>query len=213
MADYRIFCFGDSVTQGALDSEGGWADRLKRDLAQAELTKTSNDRYQVYNLGVGGDTSGSLVRRIVPEANVRNSEDWLNVYIIAIGINDSRFNHELKAIEVPLEEYRHNLLEIAAALKKISNKILFVGLTPVADDQIQFKDLTYKNVDIKKYDEALSKTALELEIPKIEIFDQATNNKTFIASLHLDYLHPNNDGHKWLYEQIKPRLLELLAQR
>lgn len=212
MADYRIFCFGDSITLGALDSEGGWADRLKRDLARVELAKTGADRYQVYNLGVGGDTSESLVKRIVPEANARNSEDWLDVYIVAIGMNDSRFNHELKRIEVPLEEYQRNLLEIAAALKKISNKILFVGLTPVADNQIQFKGLTYKNADIKKYDEVLSKVALELKIPKAEIFNQAKNDKSFVASLRLDYLHPDSTGHKWLYEQIKLRLLELLAQ-
>lgn len=47
----RILIFGDSITYGAWDSEGGWADRLKRWAHQHYLA--NGTKLQVINLGIG----------------------------------------------------------------------------------------------------------------------------------------------------------------
>lgn len=213
MADYRILCFGDSITQGALDTEGGWADRLKRSLAEREQEEPAN-RYQVYNLGIGGNTSEDLAKRIQHETAARESTDWQDVFVIAIGINDSRFNSDFKRIEVSLDQYKSNLQQIVGAVQEFSAKIYFIGLTPVAEDgageSVPFKNNEYNNRDVEAYDKALSEVAKDLRVPKLEIFSQARNDSIFMGSLRIDKLHPDSIGHKWLHKRIESFLLDML---
>ena len=66
----RICVFGASVTKGAWDTEmGGWVNRLRLDLEDFKKRK-----YSVYNLGISGDTTESLLERIDSECKARNSE-------------------------------------------------------------------------------------------------------------------------------------------
>lgn len=210
MANRRIVCFGDSITQGALDTEGGWADRLKRSLTKRELDGTDGHRYQVYNLGIGGDTSEDLIRRLKPEMEARLSKSWQNTFIIAIGINDSRFNNDLDRVEISLDDYKANLKKIVTVARQFSDKICLIGITPVAEDRVEFKQLTYINDDIEKYDNVLGQVAEELGISKLDIFAEAKNNTVFMDSLNIDKLHPDQNGHKWLHERIEQFLLKFL---
>ena len=59
-----IICiFGDSVTWGAYDPEqGGWATRLRN------YFEAQENNIDVYNLGISGDATADLLKRIEVEA-------------------------------------------------------------------------------------------------------------------------------------------------
>lgn len=81
----RLTIFGDSITWGACDYEGGgWSTRLRR------YFETS-DKYDVsvYNLGIGGDATDNLLFRFGTEGLARNR--FPQTIIFAIGINDSQY--------------------------------------------------------------------------------------------------------------------------
>ena len=77
----RILIFGDSITYGAWDTElGGWANRLR-----IAFDKENQD-WNIYNLGVSGDTINDVLKRFDVECQAREPEKL----IFAIGINDAK---------------------------------------------------------------------------------------------------------------------------
>jgi lysophospholipase L1-like esterase len=205
--NYRVLCFGDSIAYGAWDSEGGWADRLKKSVHQACENGRYPNKYQFYNQSIGGDTSESLLKRIESEITARRSPRWPLLIVIAVGINDSRIDASSGELEVALEKYEENIGKLVQLVKKYTNNIIFVGLTPVLDERTAFKDVIYSNTSIKRYDDVLTRKTEELKLLKVEIYKNAIKNNIFIDSLRTeDGLHPDTVGHQWLYEQIKPIL-------
>ncbi|NMJ77233.1 hypothetical protein GLU64_02385 [Nanohaloarchaea archaeon] len=105
----QIFAFGHSVTYGKGDTEGGWTQRLDREL------KNLNLENEVYNLGIPGDTTKQLLdrteevtRRIYSEADV--------LIMIQIGANDiQKVGGELR---VPPGKFEENLQKIIEKAKK-----------------------------------------------------------------------------------------------
>jgi lysophospholipase L1-like esterase len=74
-----IICiFGDSIAWGATDCEkGGWVERLKTELMVKDI--------DVYNLGISGDTTENILKRMDAEAEARNPD----IIIFSVGINDA----------------------------------------------------------------------------------------------------------------------------
>src|SRR3954471_6815864 len=100
--------FGTSITWGAWDSAGGWAQRLKS--FADHNTISSNFIYDnpIYCLGISGETSTDLVERFDLEMNARIAKEESVVVIIEIGINDSQFSNESKSHLNSPEGFRKN---------------------------------------------------------------------------------------------------------
>lgn len=97
----RICVFGASTTWGAWDTErGGWVNRLRL-FIENEMDR----KFQVYNMGVSGDTTDDLVKRFELEAKVRKPE----IIIFVIGSNDSTYRPSLGGNNIPLDKYINNL--------------------------------------------------------------------------------------------------------
>ena len=60
----QFFIFGDSITYGVIDREGGWANRLRKYLDARTLDSNGKDLFMLYNLGISGDTSADLLARL-----------------------------------------------------------------------------------------------------------------------------------------------------
>ena len=60
---------------GAWDRELGWAYRLKKYLDNKTLDSNFNSYYETHVLGVSGDTTEDLLKRFIPEIEVRASSD------------------------------------------------------------------------------------------------------------------------------------------
>lgn len=205
----RIFCFGDSITYGAWDIKGGWADRLRCHFHELAIKSNFKQVNQVLNLGIGGETSTGLLSRLNNELDIRMWKSWNAVIVIAIGINDSRINDDSNKPENPVDTYKQNLIEIVTKAQSFSGKILLIGLTPLDVDNLQFKTHTYRNDLIQLYDAVQEQVASELNVSYLKLFDKVASKSVFFQDMP-DHLHPGTEGRRWLFKQIKPKVIELM---
>ena len=153
-----ICIFGDSITWGAVDPQGGgWATRLRNFFESQEL-RVDQD-IDVYNLGVSGDNSDDLIKRFNMEMNARKPD----VVLFAIGINDSQFIISKNQNRVSLEKFKSNLEKMIQDAKGTSANVILIGLTCVDESKTSpvpwNTDKRYSNIDIEKYDAAIQAIA------------------------------------------------------
>jgi lysophospholipase L1-like esterase len=202
----RIYFFGDSIMTGTYDPQGGWCDRFKQDMHKLTSEAQDGTKRQVYNLGIGGETSRGLVTRIESELKARHGEAWPAIVCIGTGKNDGRLRGG--EIEVSLEEYEQNLRTIITKAHGITDKILLIGLGPCAEEVVQFKALQYTREQLARYDAVMKKVTEELSIPRIEIYDMLLEAEP--TAFYRDQLHPSEYGYNLIYGAVKPALMELL---
>ena len=85
----NLLIFGDSITWGAWDEEGGWAQRIKSFADKKAATLNYDNYTSVYCLGVSGDNTFDLLKRFETEVRARIDEEEKTLILIEIGINDS----------------------------------------------------------------------------------------------------------------------------
>jgi lysophospholipase L1-like esterase len=195
----KICIFGDSIAWGYYDPDGGgWADRLKN------YYVASDKDVDVYNLGISGDHTGKLLKRLEAEIEARVPE----IIIFAIGINDSKLVHSEGKNGVIVEEFRSNLDEIMEIARKQTDKIIFVGLTDVDEsktDPIPWNlDRSYKDEYINQYEEVLENFCKENNVSFIKLAGLIKKGE-----LH-DGLHPNTSGHIKIFEKVRDYLDNVL---
>jgi len=201
----NILIFGDSITWGAWDKEGGWVQRLRKFLDEKNLLDPKHD-YMVYNLGVSGDSSIEVLERFEHEVKVRISENE-TIIIFAIGLNDSHLINETK-LRVSLSDFRLNLEKLFKLSKKSSSNIIFLGLTPVDDSKVDpmpwAPEKSYRNDSVKEFDETIKSFCKKEEIHFIDVFGKLI--QIDYKKLLEDGAHPNSEGHKKIFEIIKKYL-------
>jgi lysophospholipase L1-like esterase len=206
---YNILIFGDSITWGAVDSKGGWAQRIK-DHANIQTLAGKDNNNNVYPLGISGENSGELLKRLKAEASLRLDEDNKTVLIIAIGINDSQIELLAHTNKISAEDFRKNLNQIIEIGKNLAQQIIFIGLTPVDEGKVKPMPwkLThgYTNEQIEKYNNVLKQVAEEQSVTFLEIYTKFQNGDT--KALLFDGLHPNDKGHKLIYSIVEEHLLK-----
>lgn len=211
----HILIFGDSITLGAWDREGGWAQRLNKFLISKTL-KTVNfwdtDFITTYNLGIdsiAGENSKSLLERFESETKRRLSENETK-FIFAIGKNDSSFIKNKRSFSTPPKIFEKNIQKIIELSQKYSSKILFVGTAMVDESKTApicwNKNMYYKNEYLQKYNQIIKNVCLKNKTHFIEIYKEFEKNDYKI--LLEDGLHPNSKGHKMIFEIVKNYLLE-----
>ncbi len=205
----QILIFGDSIAYGAWDKEGGWVQRLRKFVDEKNLT--DSDFYcRVYNLGISGNSSKNLLERFEFETKQRLKESEETIIVFAIGINDSYFVHNENSHRVPINKFKENIQKLTDLAKKFSSKIIFVGLTSVDETKTTPipRDInkSYKNENIRKYNEIIKSICEENEILFIEIFEDWI--KLNYENLLEDGLHPNSEGHKKIFESVKEFLIK-----
>lgn len=208
----RVLVFGDSIAQGFWDSEGGWAARLRRYYDELEINDFKNSYPTIFNLGVSGDATKDVRKRLEPETKARLWPTEEIAYIFAIGLNDTVYRGQ--EFESKPEKYRQELTEILAIAKNYSKKILFVGLTPVVDSRVQplqwsASGKCYSNERIIKFEDALKSFCAENKVAYVPVFEklkQGQDRKEMMP----DGAHPNNEGHELIYQLVKPELDKLL---
>ena len=198
----RILVFGDSITYGAWDSEGGWADRLKRWAHQRYIQKGT--KLQVINLGIGGDTSRKILARMENEIKARHSASWPFIIILMLGSNDGRIREDI--VEVPFDEFATNYREIVRVAKSYTDKVITVGLPPLGQPEIDFKEMQYSDAALERYDSGIRIIASEDNLPFVDVRPLFTSKDVFSP----DLLHPNDNGHEIIYEAVKAEVEKLL---
>ncbi len=211
----RILFFGDSLVQGFWDIDGGgWVQRIRHDYDKQTVKNMAGNWPTCFNLGIDGDTTASVVKRLSYEVESRRFQDDPFILVFQVGVADSVFAGE-EVMATP-EQYHDELDVLINGAQHYSEKILFVGLAPVNDKQCDpwpyypAGNISLKNERILQFEEVLRKTCIGKGIPQVQVFEkfkQEQNGRELLA----DGLHPNEAGHQLIAELVKPELDKLLA--
>ena len=200
-----ILVFGDSIAWGAYDSKpGGWVGRLEK-----FFKREKGSDFELFNFAVEGDITTNLLHRYGAEIKSKIEGRSNIIIIIAIGVNDSYFIRMRNDFMTAPEEFQKNIRKLILIGRYFTTKIVFVGLAPINETMtapiLLNADHAYKNVNIKRYDDILKKTCQEQKVDFIEIYDNWL--KTEYKELLEDGLHPNEKGHKKLFQDVKDYLI------
>lgn len=212
----QILAFGDSITDGAYDPRGGWADRLKQYFSEINYSSdvVNAESHWFYNLGISGNLSQDILDRIEIESLARkvHKPDKRSVFIFAVGVNDSC----LKGVHDPQprcseSNFKNNYSRLISYAQQYTEKIICVGLLPVEETKVNpiFSEYWYKNERIKQFNGIIQELAHQQQFCFIDLYEQMTSENQK-KSLYIDGLHPNESGHEWMYDQIKPKVIEQL---
>lgn len=197
---YGLF-FGDSITYGEYDGIfGGWVDILKR-YALQKYNEGSNELI-LFNLGIGGETSEGLVRRISNEMTARNAEDG-NIVFIGCGANDLAVKDGNYI--VTSEQYKANIEKAVRQAKDFSKGIYMVSILPVSekiDGQISASGKVRTNEEVLLYNQILKDIANENSLNYIDFHSAFLEDKEILLSI--DGVHPNEKGYGMMAEIAIP---------
>lgn len=206
----NILFFGDSITWGAWDKEGGWVARIKKFVDEKIIDSDFNYYHDIYNIGISGDKTTDLLERFDSEAKKRIDENNETVIIFAVGVNDSQFV-ENEGNRTPIEKFGINLKSLINKARKFSNKIVFVGLFPVDDAKLTPTSWeptkSYKLEYVKEYNKVIEEVCAKENIDFIDIYNEFFGKD--YKNLLIDGLHPTTEGHK----QISMVVLKFLQDK
>ena len=191
----NICVLGDSIVYGAWDEEKhGHVNRLREDLKENKQVEN------VYALGIPGETTAGLLKRLDSELTPRTPD----TIIIGILINDTIYIKNKQQESINIKEFISNISKIIAIATTYTNNILMLGLTNVIEERttpILWNDNEiYFNDTIKKYDIALEDYCNMNKVQYLKLFDLLQQTDFFD-----DGIHPNEKGHEKIYKAIKKK--------
>jgi len=197
---YGLF-FGDSITYGEYDGVfGGWVDILKR-YALLKYNEGSNELI-LFNLGIGGETSEGLVKRIQNEMTSRNSAAG-NIIFLGYGANDLAVkdgNHMVKP-----EQFKANIEKAVHQAKDFSDKIYLASILPISkkvEGEISTTGKIRTNENVLFYNQILKDIANENSLIYIDFHSAFLKDKEILLSK--DGVHPNEKGYGMMAEIAIP---------
>ena len=204
----RVLVFGDSIGQGFYDDiDCGWVQMLQKEYIAKAIA--GEEDVNIINLSVSGHSSQDVLSRIEPEILARKNDEKI-IIILAIGVNDSyeKSGHR----RTSQTQFRENIGKIINISKKYG-EILVLGCSAGVDDRLNptawNPDLRYSNDRLKLYEEILRDCAKSADaefVPLWHIINQAQSLHEVLP----DGIHPNNKGHLIIYDQVAPKLRELI---
>jgi len=194
----KICVFGDSnATEQEWFGYEYWGTQLRKYLPEGTC---------VFNLGICDETSRDLLKRLDAECKIRSPD----TIIISIGTNDSKLNN--KKVETSSEEFETNINKIINICKNYTNKITFIGLTPVNESKtnpvIWDKHKFFTNNNIKEYNEIIEFGCQNENVLFLNVFDTWIKMNYEKLLDKEDGLHLNEMGHNLLFESLKNFLKE-----
>lgn len=202
----NIIIFGDSIAWGAWDREGGWAGRLGRWANEISIRSEFAKEIYVYNLGIPGDSTRTLLERAKDELDRRTDDDL--ILIFAIGANDTTFDpkDDNRIPAVSPEEFRANMEKLIAQGRYYNAKsIIFIGLTPCNEDKTipvsWDKHIAYSNFWLNEYREVMEDVVQENNVSYIAMWDVFAEGDW--RSMLPDGIHPNAQAHEKMFQEVK----------
>ncbi len=200
----KILCFGDSITYGAWDSEGGWVARVRKQIDRICIDSSLQSFILTYNLGISSDTTERLLERFDSELQSHSKESGDHLIIISIGTNDSIKNTD-GSHWVELPTFEENIRTLISKAKESALKTIFLGNLPVDESKTQpyqnQPEISSTNADIELYEHTTQKVCNELNVDFIPIFEEVMATE-FKELLFTDGIHPNEKGHSFLADKV-----------
>lgn len=208
----RVLVFGDSITQGFWDTEGGWVQRLRAHYDSLQVKDLSTDQPTIFNLGVSADTTTNLLERFEPEVKARANQEV--VIMFCIGTNNAAVEGNGRQWSTP-EQYKKDLEMLIEKARRFTDKIMFVGLPPCDDSKttpVSWIDIHYTNERIFEFETVMREVCQAQNIPHVPIFEKLKTTFEGGQELFADGLHPNNAGHELIASIVRPELNALYGK-
>ncbi len=197
---YGLF-FGDSITYGEYDGVfGGWVDILKR-YALQKYNEGSKELI-LYNLGIGGETTEGLVKRISHEMEARNSAEG-NIVFIGYGANDMAVKNGTQTVEP--ERFKANIITAVQKAKSYAEAIYLISILPVSaniDGIAVASGKRRSTAQILRYNRILQEIAGEYNLNYLDFYSGFVADKELLLSR--DGVHPNEKGYGIMAEIAIP---------
>ena len=174
-------------------------------------------RGPVINRGLPGSHSGRRSgndRHKIAHATDRFApavlEEDPDLVIIQFGINDSWVDAKTntRPSRIPLERYRKNLTVFVDRLQQSGVAVILMTPNPLGDRYERWRQHV-----LYRYVQAAREVARAKKVPLVDawaIFHRtAKRNQMSISDLLIDGMHPGNDGHQVLTEQLVQRIQQL----
>lgn len=203
----QYFLLGASSIYGVGGSNGGWAELFKSYLHNKMYGPTGvGEKYEVFNFAKSGATI-DFVLKTFPEQFKNYGRNENSTIIVSVGGNNSKATGRPDNYVSTLEEYENQVKELILMLQKYSNNIIFANNGYV--------DESKTNPKISPFDGSKSfftnsrrlifRSSLRLLCDEygINFIDVNVNQEKWINEyLYKDGLHPNDKGHRLMFEKI-----------
>ncbi|QDU43054.1 GDSL-like Lipase/Acylhydrolase [Symmachiella dynata] len=192
----RIVALGSSSIHGRGDFElGGFIHRLRI------WHEAQSPRNFVYQLGIFGESTESLIARLPMEAGVRRP----HLLILYPGFNDiRREGAESSENAVSIEEFRNSMAALVECSLKISPTLMLTGFPFEEAKTTPYlgSDWYYLRADAARYTDVLRQVCEERSCPILDYFKNWDSEK-LSNLLADDGLHCNPTGHEKLYRELR----------
>ncbi|WP_326984146.1 GDSL-type esterase/lipase family protein [Chryseobacterium sp. MYb264] len=197
---YGLF-FGDSITYGEYDGVfGGWVDILKR-YALQKYNEGSNELI-IYNLGIGGETTEGLLKRMPHEMEARNSPEG-NIIFMGYGANDLAVKEGSYLVNP--SQFKANILTAVELAQQYTQDIYLVSILPISktiDGVVVASGKLRSTEEILKYNQAIKEICAEKSLHYIDFYSGFVDDKEILLSK--DGVHPNEKGYGMMAEIALP---------
>lgn len=201
-----VNCFGDSFAYGYGDRETylGWAGRLRQYFHR--INEVDGVEYEglaaFHNLSLLGDTAAKIYDRVARERSVRRGRAVLN--ILSVGLNDSAIRSDGSQFAQE-DEFQDTLQRIYDILTEDNCTAMYVGHTSFDDTKtvcMRNRDVTYVKERAGHFEQLALAVTASRNITAVPLFALSDNETYLTTMLDKDGLHPNADGHAWVFEQV-----------
>lgn len=199
---YGLF-FGDSITYGEYDGVfGGWVDILKRYALQKFNEGSSESELILYNLGIGGETTEGLLKRLPHEMSARNAADR-NIVFLGYGANDLAVKDGVQMVNN--EHFKNNIVNAVQHAKQYAEEVYLVSILPLSDKVDGIAAASGKlrtNTEVLLYNQILKSIADKHSVRYIDFHTLFLPDKEILLSG--DGIHPNEKGYGLMAETAIP---------
>lgn len=204
--------FGDSIVHGFVDSEGGWANRIRKYYDRETIDNDDFSLPTIFNLGIPGETTAGLLKRLEHEIIARLSTGEEYIFVFATGTNDCLYRDSGNESEP--DKYRQALSEISEIAGTYTDRLLFVSLFPVQDELLQPAPWStsgrhHSTERMSLFNDSLVRFCAESNKPCVDLWNVFAYVPE-LGSVLFDGLHPNDVGHELIAETVRPELEKLL---
>lgn len=191
-SQYKILCFGDSITRGAGVEGNGWVEQVAK----------KSDKFLMINAGRNGRKTSDR-EELIPVLEKNKDADLIS---IMLGVNDLKNGND-SLVNICVNNMKWMISQIKTHLPHA--QILLM-----APCNISFETMSEVNKQ-KKYNENTYNSLIQLEKKYEEL---ASEEKINFLSLFnfvspnnfLDGVHPNVEGHKEIAEKVYQKIVLIL---
>ena len=192
---FNVICFGDSITEGKEFPE----DLRWPALLQEMLDGHEPGKYQVYNRGVGGDTTALALDRV--------ENDVLpllpGMVLVQFGFNDANVYDWARKPRVCLSEFKRNLYEFYRIISRRRGTCVFIVNHAIGDVQGKQGNRQSYYDNFQPYNQAIRSLAIDIKTPYIDLYEMIRERQINIDYLvSLDRLHLTLEGNQKYAELV-----------